>query len=210
MTIEDRIRERRTALGISQEYLAEQLGVSRQAVSKWESGKSSPDTRNLIALAGLFGVSVQWLAVGEQPVTDSACALADIKCRRKKVAIILAVLLLSAAAVLLVIHLAPVDWDAGACGGGFGTWLFDKHSPHLTGVYGQTKEGYAFEALRGTQEVSWSGRTIVLSFDIRYKTQERGTVTDRVSFRGKRVWPEKYRWRIWTAEQETVKSEAES
>lgn len=44
--------------GYSQEELAEKLGVSRQAVSKWERGESSPDTDNLIALAVLYGISL--------------------------------------------------------------------------------------------------------------------------------------------------------
>jgi len=42
---------------MTQEFVAESLGVSRQAVSKWESGKSDPSTSNLLALAKLYGVS---------------------------------------------------------------------------------------------------------------------------------------------------------
>lgn len=41
---------------MTQEFVADALGVSRQAVSKWESGKSDPSTTNLIALAKLFGI----------------------------------------------------------------------------------------------------------------------------------------------------------
>ena len=44
--------------GYSQEQLADALGISRQAVSKWERGEASPDTDNLIALARLYGVTV--------------------------------------------------------------------------------------------------------------------------------------------------------
>jgi len=55
------IRAHRARLGISQETLAERLGVSRQAVSKWESGASDPSTANLMALAKLFGLSVDEL-----------------------------------------------------------------------------------------------------------------------------------------------------
>lgn len=50
------IREHRTACRMTQEFVAEALGVSRQAVSKWESGASDPSTANLLALAKLFGV----------------------------------------------------------------------------------------------------------------------------------------------------------
>ena len=42
---------------MTQEFVAESLGVSRQAVSKWESGKSAPSTTNLLALAELFGLA---------------------------------------------------------------------------------------------------------------------------------------------------------
>ena len=44
---------------MTQEFVAESLGVSRQAVSKWESGASDPSTTNLIALAKLLGVKVE-------------------------------------------------------------------------------------------------------------------------------------------------------
>ena len=60
-----RLVGRRKAAGLSQEALAAQLGVSRQAVSKWERSESSPDTDNLIALAALYGVSLDELLYGE-------------------------------------------------------------------------------------------------------------------------------------------------
>ena len=44
---------------MTQEFVAERLGVSRQAVSKWESGASEPSTSNLIAIAKLYGVTVE-------------------------------------------------------------------------------------------------------------------------------------------------------
>lgn len=50
--------------GLSQEELAEKLGVSRQAVSKWERAESSPDTDNLIALAGIYDMSLDELLTG--------------------------------------------------------------------------------------------------------------------------------------------------
>lgn len=65
MTIGKRISKLRTEHGFSQEYLAEQMNVSRQAVSKWEHDLSSPDTGNLIKLAALFGVTVEYLATGK-------------------------------------------------------------------------------------------------------------------------------------------------
>lgn len=66
MSIGQRISKLRKGLGFSQEYVAEKLEVSRQAVSKWENDTSAPDTYNLIALAELFGVSVEYIATGKQ------------------------------------------------------------------------------------------------------------------------------------------------
>lgn len=51
------IKDYRTRCKMTQEFVAEHLGVSRQAVSKWENGTSDPSTTNLLALAKLFGVS---------------------------------------------------------------------------------------------------------------------------------------------------------
>lgn len=67
MTIGQRIGELRKQHGYSQEYIAEKMNVSRQAVSKWEQDLSAPDTYNLIALAELLGVSVEYLATGKRP-----------------------------------------------------------------------------------------------------------------------------------------------
>ncbi|WP_195192102.1 helix-turn-helix domain-containing protein [Collinsella aerofaciens] len=65
LAMAQRLVDRRKAAGLSQEALAAQLGVSRQAVSKWERSESSPDTDNLIALAALYGVSLDKLLYGE-------------------------------------------------------------------------------------------------------------------------------------------------
>lgn len=55
-TLGEVLRQHRTDCRMTQEFVAESLGVSRQAVSKWESGKSDPSTTNLMALARLFGL----------------------------------------------------------------------------------------------------------------------------------------------------------
>lgn len=55
------LKARRTAANYTQEYVAEALGVSRQAVSKWENGTSDPSTANLMALAKLYGLTVDEL-----------------------------------------------------------------------------------------------------------------------------------------------------
>ena len=55
------LKQHRINSKMTQEFVAESLGVSRQAVSKWESGASDPSTTNLMALAKLFGVSAEEL-----------------------------------------------------------------------------------------------------------------------------------------------------
>ncbi|WP_302961661.1 helix-turn-helix transcriptional regulator [uncultured Adlercreutzia sp.] len=68
--IAERLAARRKQAGLSQEALAEKLGVSRQAVSKWERSESSPDTDNLIALAKLYGVSLDELLYVDDAIAD--------------------------------------------------------------------------------------------------------------------------------------------
>ena len=61
MALSDRILELRTGMGLSQGDLADRLEVSRQSVSKWETGQSVPDLDKIIKLADLFGVTVDEL-----------------------------------------------------------------------------------------------------------------------------------------------------
>ena len=61
MSMGQKIQNLRQSKGLSQEQLAEKLDVSRQSVSKWESGAARPETEKLIALADLFGVTTDYL-----------------------------------------------------------------------------------------------------------------------------------------------------
>ena len=61
MNFAEKILNLRTEYGYSQETLAEKLNVSRQAVSKWESGATLPETDKVIALSNFFGVSTDYL-----------------------------------------------------------------------------------------------------------------------------------------------------
>lgn len=61
LQIANRLLQLRKERGLSQEELADQLGISRQAVSKWERAEASPDTDNLICLAKLYNVSLDYL-----------------------------------------------------------------------------------------------------------------------------------------------------
>ena len=71
MNIGERITALRKEKDISQTELAKRLNVSRQAVSKWEQGVSSPDTAKLIQLAEILGTEVEYLATGIHPEPGS-------------------------------------------------------------------------------------------------------------------------------------------
>ncbi len=70
--IADRLVELRKKNGLSQEQLADKLGLSRQAVSKWERAEASPDTDNLICLAKLYHVSLDELLSTDETIEDIA------------------------------------------------------------------------------------------------------------------------------------------
>lgn len=112
-------------------------------------------------------------------------------------AVLLALLILVSGAVLYV-RSQPVDWDAGACGGGYATFVFDKYSEELTAKYvdGSAEKDsiVSARAVRGTQEAEWEDRTIFLQFDIEVERSGQGTVTERVHFVGHRTWIDTYDW----------------
>ena len=66
MNLGENIKNRRETLKLSQECVAEQLGVSRQAVSKWETGQSEPTANNLIQLAKVFEISLSELVAPQK------------------------------------------------------------------------------------------------------------------------------------------------
>lgn len=61
MALSDKLYMLRKKSGLSQEQLAEQLSVSRQAISKWESGQSVPESEKLVAISNYFKVSLDYL-----------------------------------------------------------------------------------------------------------------------------------------------------
>lgn len=61
MEFQNRLYDLRKRSGLSQEELANLVGVTRQAVQKWEAGTSRPDMDNLAALARYFNVTLDWL-----------------------------------------------------------------------------------------------------------------------------------------------------
>lgn len=67
MQLSKKIYDCRTKARLSQEALAEKIGVSRQAVSKWENGDAEPEIGKLRLLADAFGVTVDWLLSDAEP-----------------------------------------------------------------------------------------------------------------------------------------------
>ena len=79
MTIADRILTLRKSKGMSQEELADAVGVSRQAVSKWESEQATPDLEKVVIMSDIFDVTTDYLLKGIEPVSiDDHNTMADV------------------------------------------------------------------------------------------------------------------------------------
>ena len=72
MTLGEKIRESRKSAGLSQEQMAQKLCVSRQAITKWESGKGIPDVENLRALSKLLNISIDYLLDDDNNINKSS------------------------------------------------------------------------------------------------------------------------------------------
>lgn len=72
MEFYEKLQKLRKENGMSQEELAEQLNVSRQAVSRWESGQGFPETEKLLQISNLYGVSLDYLLKSEKPVPEGS------------------------------------------------------------------------------------------------------------------------------------------
>ncbi|MGI6181650.1 MAG: helix-turn-helix domain-containing protein [Agathobaculum sp.] len=136
MTLAERIRTYRQQAGLSQDKLAEQVGVSRQAVTKWEAGQTAPSTENLFRLAEALGVTVGRLTGREEPALPAAETVAalyrqererDNAARSRACKSRLRDALLTAAAYLAFFLLCKAllcDFDGHSLLG----WLTDWHS----------------------------------------------------------------------------------
>ena len=72
MTLSEKILYCRKRRALSQEALAEKIGVSRQAISKWETGEAAPELSKLALLAKTFGVTADWLISEDNPPESAA------------------------------------------------------------------------------------------------------------------------------------------
>lgn len=102
MSMGKRIAKARKDLGFTQEYVAATLGVSRQAVFKWEKDQSKPDTKHLIALSSLLNVSVDYLTKGTAENTQNRGSVSAEPFLR---------------ASLLALSLLPICWLIGVFSG---------------------------------------------------------------------------------------------
>lgn len=73
MTFSEKLKEARKNAGLSQEQFAEKLCVSRQAVTKWETGRGLPDIENMKAISGLLNVSIDYL------LSDEECDVQELR-----------------------------------------------------------------------------------------------------------------------------------
>lgn len=71
MSMSSRLQELRQKAQLSQEDLAERIGVSRQAISKWESEQSNPDIENIIRLSEVYNISTDYILKGTQPTVTN-------------------------------------------------------------------------------------------------------------------------------------------
>lgn len=117
MTFGEKLFELRKRNNFSQEELAEKIGVSRQAVSRWESGETMPDSPNLLIISNLFSVSADYLLRDEiESETPPQKEKNPKPAKKKKIFLFYIFGLFGMAAVLYAIALSDMDmvyWVAG-------------------------------------------------------------------------------------------------
>lgn len=86
LNIGGKIQARRKAMGLSQEDLAQLTGVSRQSVTKWETGQSAPDLDRLVEVSDVLGVSLDFLLREPQQVSSPPLSLLRIPLRLPRMA----------------------------------------------------------------------------------------------------------------------------
>lgn len=107
MDIAERLQELRKKAGYSQEQVAEMLGLSRQAVSKWESGQGKPEIDNIVKLTEIYNVSADYILLGtEKEVTVSMPEKKELSHEYKKAIGIIAIV--AATAVITVLFIAAL------------------------------------------------------------------------------------------------------
>lgn len=154
MTLGERIGAQRRRCGLSQERVAEQVGVSRQAVTKWESGQSMPSTENLFKLAELFGTTVDLLAAQPEEETttpeqrayqlfreeETRRTAETRRCRREK----LLAALWTALGYLVIYLLGRLIWCGGRESSVLGWLLWNRPTGENSYLYGWLLSSHLF------------------------------------------------------------------
>lgn len=201
MTLGERISELRKQKNYSQEYLAGELDISRQAVYKWEKDLSSPDTTHLIKLSQILGVSVEYLATGKTESVIAENTIETKKPRKKKsklfkaVVSLLCIVGILTASWIVFIATRSVSFDAGACAGGFKSDVWRIYKDDLLEKYLSSfgdNDKCEREFIEGSEAVKFKDKTIVFFFDVAVTDENGEQWTDYVHIRGKRIWTMKY------------------
>ena len=143
MRLGERIAVCRKKMGWSQEALAEKLSVSRQTVSRWETGEALPDVEKIVLLAGLFGVTTDALLLDEAPaereetspinVFDSNSPeekrLERVERRRQGLRIAAGAFILAVGIGLIIASLIWAGWWAGET-----NWWYTNYGAFGTGL----------------------------------------------------------------------------
>ena len=165
MTLGNRISALRRDKKFSQEHVAEVLNVSRQAVSKWENDLSSPDMENLIALAKLLEVDVEFLATGEitgemtsDPIPEPTVPTGVEKPKKGHKRLVSAMLVISIFLNILFL----------------GLWCYEKRAEALMEEYCTASavnaaSHFADYAHQGSDGAYWQGVAAFRSFMTAYK-----------------------------------------
>ena len=148
MKLNDKIYELRKKEGLSQEALAEKLGVSRQSVSKWETGEATPEVGKLLALSKLFGVTTDYLLDDEAEeekeaeMPSSSFEVTSVneaptkKSKNSARKLLIALLI----CILLCIFVLPLVMAI------LGYSIFQM-SPNVETIYAETAPGYEVEII---------------------------------------------------------------
>ena len=103
MDISERLQELRKKEGYSQEQVAEMLGLSRQAISNWESGQGKPEIDNIIKLTEIYHVSADYILLGTEKVAVPVPEKKELSHEYKKAIGIIAIIAATAIVTVLFI-----------------------------------------------------------------------------------------------------------
>lgn len=108
MSIGEKLKQARLAAGLTQEVVAEKLGVSRQTMSNWENGRSYPDIASVIVLSDVYNLTLDSLLKGDNEMMKHLKESTDVTTSNKQLAISLVLAGTFAVAFILIRIFAPI------------------------------------------------------------------------------------------------------